>query len=310
LVVCIRGKEEIFQRFLVITPLAETVEAFLKAKKAEGVSKNTIHYYGADLKNFLSWCDSQIVRTVEEITPEVLRMFLLWLKERRHNPGGCHGHYRTIKNLLRWYWLEYEPTGRNPIDRVKAPRIPDEPQAVITLEEIESLYKAASGPMAARDKAVILTLADSGLRAAELLALNSEDVDTITGEIHVKQGKGNKSRTVFIGKRARRCVRSMLKTHGRTAALFVSDEQTRLTYSGLKQILQRLSKKAGIEYRPPHAYRRGFAIEFLRSGGDLLSLSRLLGHSGLSLLGRYARQNVDDLALQHASHSPMDRGAL
>jgi integrase/recombinase XerD len=291
--------------FKVITPLAETAEAFLKSKRSEGVSKNTIHYYGADLKNFLAWCDSQFIRTVEDVTAEALRMFLLWLKERGHNGGGTHGHYRTVKNLFRWYWLEYEPTGRNPIEKVKAPRIPDDPQPVITLEEIETLYRTAS---TARDRSIILTLADSGLRAAELLALNSEDVDTITGEIHVKQGKGNKSRTVFIGKRARRSLRVMLKTHGRTAALFISDEQTRLTYSGLKQILQRLSKKAGIEYRPPHAYRRGFAIGFLRNGGDLLSLQRLLGHSGLSLLGRYARQNTDDLAAKHSECSPMDRG--
>jgi site-specific recombinase XerD len=132
--------------FIVITPLAETVEAFLKAKRAEGVSKNTIHYYGADLKNFLAWCDSQFVKTVEELSPEHVRMFLLYLREGGHNPGGCHGHFRTIKNLLRWYLIEYEPEGwRNPIERVKAPRISDEPQAVIALEEIEKLYRAVSG---------------------------------------------------------------------------------------------------------------------------------------------------------------------
>jgi site-specific recombinase XerD len=294
--------------FTVITPLVEWADTFLRAKQAEQVSRNTIHFYGANLKNFLSWCDSQFVRTVEELTADHLRMFLLRLKETGHNPGGIHGHYRTIRTFLRWYAVEVEPEGwRNPCERVKAPRLVDEPLAAVSLEDVERLFKAASGNMASRDQAAVLVLADSGLRAAEFLALNIDDIDGFTGEIRVKHGKGKKSRTVFIGKRTRRALRSWLKQHDTGAALFTSDEGTRLTYSGLRQTVRRLSVKAGIPYPPIHSFRRCFAINFLRSGGDLLSLQRLLGHSDLSLLGRYAKQNTDDLAIAHSAHSPVDR---
>jgi integrase/recombinase XerD len=293
--------------FKVITPLAEWANTFLRAKQAEQVSKNTIHFYGANLKVFLAWCDSQYVKQVEEITADHLRMFLLWLKEEGHNGGGVHGFYRTLRTFLRWYAVEVEPEGwRNPCEKVKAPRLADESLPAISLEDVEKLYRAASGNMASRDKAVVLVLADSGLRAAEFLALNIDSVDGFTGEIRVKHGKGNKSRTVFIGKRTRRALRSWLKQNT-GAALFTSDEGSRLTYSGLRQIIRRLSVKADIPYPPIHSFRRCFAINFLRSGGDLLSLQRLLGHSGLSLLGKYARQNTDDLAAAHSQHSPIDR---
>ena len=256
----------------------------------------------------ITWCNSQFVRTVEELTADHLRMFLLWLKEEGHNPGGINGFYRTLRTFFRWYAVEVESEGWwNPCEKVKAPRLADKSLPAISLEDVEKLYKGASGNMASRDRAVVLTLADSGLRAAEFLALNTDDVDGFTGEIRVKHGKGKKSRTVFIGKRTRRALRLWLKQHDTGAALFTSDEGSRLTYSGLRQIIRRLSVKAGVPYPPVHSFRRCFAINFLRAGGDLLSLQRLLGHSGLTLLGRYAKQNTDDLAIAHGAHSPIDR---
>jgi site-specific recombinase XerD len=296
--------------YKVITPLAEWATTFLRAKQAEQVSRNTIHFYQANLKVFLAFCDSQYIKRMEDVTADTLRAFLLWLKEEGHNPGGIHGHYRTVRTFLRWYEVEVEPEGwRNPCEKVKAPRLADEPLPAVSLEDVEKLYKATSGNMASRDRAAVLVLADSGLRAAEFLGLNVDDVDSFTGEIRVKHGKGSKSRTVFIGKRTRRAVRAWIKQRRTGLALFTSDESTRLTYGGLRQIIRRLSVKAGIPQPPIHSFRRCFAINFLRAGGDLLSLQRLLGHSGLSLLGKYAKQNTEDLQRAHGEHSPMDGGA-
>lgn len=78
--------------------------------------------------------------------------------------------------------------------------------------------------------------------------------------------------------------------------MFVNDEGDKLTYPALRQILRRLALRAGVPYASPHNFRRGFAIESLRRGVDLLTLSRLLGHSSLSLLPRYAKQTSLDLA--------------
>jgi site-specific recombinase XerD len=297
--------------FRELTTLGEWAGTFLRARSAEGVSTNTIIYYRRSLKDFLTWAESQYIQTVEEITAEHLRTFLIRLRETGHNPGGIAGHYRALRAFWNWYEVEVEPQGwRNPCKKVKPPKVGDLSLPVASIADVEKLYRAASGRMAARDRAIILTLADSGLRAAELLSLDVVDVvDEYAGELRVRCGKGQKSRTVFIGKRAGRCLRTFLKQrNSRASALFISDDETRLTYSELRQIVRRLSVTAGIPHTPIHAFRRFFAINFLRGGGDLLSLQRILGHSGLSLLGVYARQNVDDLRAAHAGASPMDRG--
>jgi integrase/recombinase XerD len=298
--------------FKVVSPIAEWAETFLKAKRAEGLAKGSIRFYAESFKSFLSFCDLRCVRQVEEVDADTLRAFLLWLREQGHNPGGIHGHYHSVRAFLRWYAVEVEPEGfRNPCDRVKAPKLVDIPLPAVELETVERLCRAASGAMATRDRAILLTLADSGVRAAELLALDLEDVDSFTGEMRVRCGKGSKSRTVFVGRRTRLALRAYLKQRDiLSEALFLSSEGgARLRYPGLRQVVRRLSQRAGLPKPPPiHSFRRCFAINFLRNGGDLLSLSRLLGHSGLSLLARYANQNVDDLQRAHASHSPIDRG--
>jgi site-specific recombinase XerD len=296
--------------YKVVTPIRQWADTFLRAKQAEGLARGSIRFYAENLKNFLVWCDGQYIKQAEDLTAEHLRMFLLRLKDEGHNSGGVHAAFRSTRAFLRWYAVEVEPEGwRNPCDKVKAPRLADVPLPAASLDDVEKLYRAASGKMGGRDRAVVLVLADSGLRAAELLALNVEDVDGFTGEIKVRCGKGGKSRTVFVGRRTRRALRAFMRQCDNLGPpLFTSSEGgARLRYPGLRQIIRRLSVKAHISQPPIHSFRRCFAINFLRSGGDLLSLSRLLGHSGLSLLARYANQNTADLQRVHMEHSPIDR---
>ncbi|MBN1440966.1 MAG: tyrosine-type recombinase/integrase [Anaerolineales bacterium] len=296
-------------QFRVSTPLAEWIESFLTARKAEAVSTRTLEYYRANLNNFLTWANSQFVKTVEEITPDHLRMYLLHLRES-HNPGGVHGHFRAVRSFLNWFEREAEPEGwRNPIGKVKPPKNPDHPQPVVSIEGVERLFKAASGRMMGRDRCIILILADSGVRARELLGLDVADVDPFGGEVKIRRGKGGKSRTVFISSRTRRILRAWIRVRGeKSGPLFITDEKTRLTYGGLRQVLERLAERAGMDAPSIHSFRRFFAIESLRAGMDLLSLSRLMGHSDLSLLARYARQNVDDLRAAHEKAGPLGGG--
>ncbi len=89
--------------------------------------------------------------------------------------------------------------------------------------------------------------------------------------------------------------------------LFETDEGDRLTYSGLLDLIDRWSKKAGIyPPPPPHSFRRAFALNSLRNGIDLFTLSKLLGHSDLSLLRRYIRLLPEDLQIAHSKYSPVD----
>ena len=157
-----------------------------------------------------------------------------------------------------------------------------------------------------RDKAVILFLLDTGLRASEVVNLNVDDVDPIRGAVLIRQGKGRKPRTVFIGKRTRKAVRVYMAVHMNSQALFTNDEGERLPYTGLATMVRRRSARAGVAQPSLHSFRRYFALQCLRNGMDIFVLQRLMGHADLQILRRYLNQTDTDLQKGHAAYGPVD----
>jgi integrase/recombinase XerD len=158
-----------------------------------------------------------------------------------------------------------------------------------------------------RDRAILLFLLDTGVRAGELLALDKQDTDILTGDVLIRKSKSRKPRTVFIGRQARRALRSYLKLRDDMArAVFVTDEGERLRMAGLRQVMVRRSKRAGVPVPSLHSFRRAFALAMYRAGVDLLTIARLLGHSDLSILERYIKQTSEDLRGSHERGSPVD----
>jgi len=129
-----------------------------------------------------------------------LREYLLEFEIEGHNPGGCHAAYRTVKTFLRWWENEVEPKDwTNPIRKVKAPKMSIEPLDPVDIEAVKGMMEVCPNNLTGlRDKAMMLFLLDTGVRASELVAINLEDVDPSTGEVLVRVGKGRKPRTVFM----------------------------------------------------------------------------------------------------------------
>ncbi len=85
------------------------IEAFLIERKARGCAKGTLGFYRQKLKFFLEYCNSQVIRNVCQIKPNLIRQYMLYLQETNHNPGGIHASYRAIRAFLLWYENEVEP---------------------------------------------------------------------------------------------------------------------------------------------------------------------------------------------------------
>lgn len=296
--------------FTVTPALRRWADAFLTARKAEGKSPGTLTFYTNKITAFVEWADTRNVTTPEDITADTVRAFLLHLEEQGHNPGGRHAFFRALRTFLYFWRDEEEPIAwRNPFAKVKAPRVEkDAPLDPANTADIERMVKACAGSLGARDKAIFLTLLDTGLRASELCRLDLADVNPYTGQITVRHGKGNKSRAVFLGQRGRRVLRAYLKTRrAGDGPLFRNEAGERLKYSGLRQVVRRAAARAHVPPPPLHSFRRAFCLAMLRNGTDLLTLQRLMGHADLSLLHRYAKQTTDDLRAAHAAASPGDR---
>jgi site-specific recombinase XerD len=112
-------------------------------------------------------------------------------------------------------------------------------------------------------------------------------------------------------KKTRKAVRLYLRVakkyiDSEKSLLFITSSGGGLTYWGLNEIAKRRSKQARIEKVQLHDLRRAFALNFLRNGGDIYSLQKLMGHADLQVLRRYLAQTTDDLREAHHRYSPVD----
>ena len=286
------------------------IEAFLVDRKAQNITKGTIEFYRKKFKYFVAYCESQALTRITQITPTILREFMLELENIGLNAGGRHAVYRTIKTFLRWWENEVEPENwNNPIKKVKAPKVEIEPLEPVDIEVINAMIEVCPiGTFTGqRDRAMLLFLLDSGVRASELIEINLDEINHITGEVLVRRGKGNKPRNVYLGLKSRKALRAYLKhRQDNSNALWVTDEGERLTYWGVKMIMKRRAKKANVETPQLHAFRRWFALTCLRSGMDVYSLQELMGHADLQVLRRYLKQTNQDIREAHRRASPVD----
>lgn len=286
------------------------ITGFLTDRRARNLSYNTLDFYGRELSLFADFLDRQGVTMLDDLTPETIRLYLVELSERR-NGGGCHAAYRSIRALLLWAWDEYDYPTRNPISKVAAPKRRRDVLPGVPLDDVQALVGACKGDgLAIRDKAILLTLLDTGARAFELTGLDVGDLDISAGEVTIRRGKGDKKRAVFVAKTTRRALTAYLRTRGKVrdgSPLFATRDGERFTVQGLRRVIEKRAGQAGVKAPGLHDFRRCFAANCLRGGMDLLTLATLLGHADLSTVRRYVHQDIDDLRQAHNLTSPVER---
>lgn len=296
--------------------ISRWIEAFILDRKVQGMAAGTIHFYRMKLQLFTQYLE-QFNRpfTMGEISPNLIRAYMVHLEDTGHNPGGRHAAYRSLRAFVYFWRDEVEPENwKNPFEKVSAPKIRTAPLPPVEIGEIQMLLdtcETAAGRTGERDAAIILSLADTGVRAAELLSIDRADLDLITGEVYIKNGKGNKPRYVYLGKKSRLAVRRYLRTRADDQpALWLSERGGRLTYWGLREVIRRRAATAGIDPPGLHDFRRFFALACIRNGMNLHALRRLMGHSDLQILQRYLALSNEDLHHGHELAGPVDHSSL
>lgn len=321
--------------------VSQALEGFLHTKAAEGLSPQTLRNYEHRLRQ---WIDHIGEVDVVAVTAQDVRGFLVWLRTdyrpRRYNgdrgplsPKTLRNIYVTLSSFFTWAATEFD--FESPMKGVPTPKYTQPPVVPLTRDEIDALLDACDftrridggnrrryrkqRPTARRDRAAIVTLLDTGLRASELCALRIWDVDLRSGRVEVRHGrrggaKGGKGRTVFLGKAARRFAWRYLaeREDGEDpeAPLLVGKWDRPMNPTSLRQLIKRLAEKAGVRDCYPHRFRHTFAITYLRAGGDVFTLQALLGHSTLEMVRHYARIAEVDLASAHRRASPADNWRL
>lgn len=284
---------------------------FLIDRKAAGLSSETLAWYTKKLNIFREFLAAQGRHDLADVTASDLRRFLVHLAERGHNPGGVKNIFRAVRAWLRWYGAEHAPQGwDNPLRKLKTPRTAEPPLEPVSLEVVKAMLTTCDKTFAGeRDRAIILALLDTGCRASEFCAIDLADLNLATGAV-ILRGETTKSRRqrgVFLGaKTLRQTARYLRLRRDKCPALWVTEQGTRLTYSGLRQIIRRRAERAGVKEPSLHSFRRAFALLSLRNGCDVYSLQKLMGHADLSVLRRYLAQTEADLKAAHERSGPVD----
>lgn len=278
-------------------------------------SKTTLHFYRTTQRALVRFATDggPLPDTPQTVTVLHLRGFLTWLEGQGLAAGGIHAHVRSLKSLFGWAKRE-ELLSTNPSIRLERPTLPKRRMPTMDTDRIGRLLTAArSTDQPLRDVAVLLTFFDTGLRLEELITLRREDIRAEKGLLRVI-GKGNRERVVPIGTRALTAintyqVRERQPRHAGVQELFLSRRGLPMTRSCVSILLRRLSEATGLEraQTTPHTFRRGFAVEFLRNGGDVFTLQQILGHSSLEMTRRYVTFLDEDLKSAHLRFSPGDR---
>jgi site-specific recombinase XerD len=249
---------------------------------------------------------------VDQVTREHCTDYLRDFQERGCKPLTVKAYHRILDAFFRWC-LEEERIDESPMKRVPKPKVAQEQVKPLSDEELTALLEVPNRKTftGLRDVALIALMVDTGLRVSEALGIHLVDLNTRTRSITVV-GKGEKPRTVFYGEAAashlRRYTRRRAYRDGEDL-LFINSLGEPILRFAIVERMRDYGYAAGIRGKrvSPHTLRHTFAVNWLRNGGDTLSLQRLLGHSSPAMTARYVNFLTADLAEMHRTVSPLDR---
>ena len=243
-------------------------------------SIHTVLNYKLDLKDFNKFLAGT---ELEKIDYLALRKYLAVLKEKNLSSRSVGRRLSALRSFFRFLSREgYIKT--NPILMLSSPKLDKHLPSFMTEEEVKRLIESAFAKnqddlSGLRDRAILEAFYSSGLRISELVGLNLDDVDFISGVLKIR-GKGKKERIVPVGEAALTAIKNYLDRRNKQIdAIFLNKNSRRITTRGVMDIVVKYLRLAGIKPGvSAHTFRHSFATHLLNRGADLRTVQELLGH--------------------------------
>ncbi len=291
--------------------------------RARHLSPNTIEDYTRTLRKFSVYLKDDL--PVDQINSQHIEGFLA---NQKVSKKSLLNYFIGMSAL--WTWCLRENLVEKNVVKVLTPPKPEkrkvdpyaeeQVRALLAALGRSKVYTRAGGKSLDhelghedRNRAIIMVLLDTGLRATELCDLLMEDLDVKAGRLRVKHGKGDKERYVPFSPRTGQTLWKYLARRKDTRPddpVFITRNDRPLTRTELAHTLAIVGTRAKVTDVHPHRFRHTFAINFLRNGGDAYSLQEILGHSTMEMVKLYLKLAESDIAASHRRASPVDHWRL
>jgi site-specific recombinase XerD len=282
-------------------PLEPLVREWLADLQIQGRSDQTIDWYRRRMNGYLRGGGAQ---TLDQLTGSELKRYLADLQGRGLAAETVHGCFATIRAFAGWAAREnYEVDAS--LFRVRPPKVPQKEMETYSEAQLEAVLSAAPEGW---PRLAILMLLGTGMRVGELCSLTLEDIED-EGDaafLKIRRGKGAKFRRAPVSRRLRReLVRYLnrVRPDTSTQALLVRQDGKPVQLQTVTELLKRIRHKVGFRVHA-HRFRHTFATEYLRQGGEIERLRRILGHTTYAMAMRYVHLDKGDLYRDFDQRSP------
>lgn len=252
------------------------VTSFLLDKKVYCAPK-TLKNYIEHLQRFQLYAP----RDVEGLTPDVIRGYIIHLKECKIRNVTINTYVRSVKVFCRWLY-EFEYVETDVFHRIKLPRPDPEIKIPLSVSEVNRIDAVLND----RDKIIFHLMLDAGLRVQEVCGLRKEDIDLQNRLIYIHNSKYNKSRIVPMAA----CLIPLLENYNQkknNVYLLCSKSGQQMTENLIKQLYQKIKLRSGVNRLHAHLLRHTFATSYIVGGGNLEKLRIMLGHADYNVTKTY-----------------------
>ena len=286
--------------------LKEQVDQFIQHLVNErGLSHHTISGYQRDLLQLNAYCLENAIEAWGDLQTHHIRQFIA--HSHRLGLSGKSLQRRLSSTRTFFHYLVREALSKhNPALGVSAPKTTRKLPGTLDTDQVAQLLNVVPEDWyARRDRAMLELFYSSGLRLAELVNTNVNDISWDEGSIKVT-GKGNKQRLLPVGSVALNALKTwqagrqplpMKQTSEDTTALFISERGNRISARNVQARIRHWTRQQHLPGNVhPHMLRHSFASHMLESSGDLRAVQELLGHADISTTQIYTHLNFQHLA--------------
>lgn len=285
--------------------------AFIQMLRSEKYySEHTIKNYRRDLLNFYRFLQSLETNNWVAVNYREVSAYAAFRFRNGKKPTTIQRELSSIRSFYQ-YLIREKKVKNNPAKEVSAPKTGQPLPKTCDAEQIERLLKAgdSSDDLLTRDLAIFELIYSSGLRLAELVSINLNDID-LSQQLLIVTGKGKKTRHLPFGSKAGEAIKRWLNVRvnferAEVDALFLSRLGKRISPRNIQCRLNALVKRQSLDqHLSPHTLRHSFATHLLESSGDLRAVQELLGHANISTTQIYTHLDFQHLAKVYDAAHP------